>query len=70
MSRVIANQCSCHVPWLPARGGRPLGGCGQLRDGRKCSRCDGDREGEKDEVEEDYLFSASRSRQEIVDMWF
>lgn len=32
---------------------------GQLRDGRKCSRCDGDTEGEKDEVEEDYLFSAS-----------
>lgn len=27
-------------------------------------------EGEKDEVEEEYLSSASLSRQEIVDMWF
>lgn len=69
MSRVIATQYSCHVPWLPAKGERPLEGR-QLGDGRKCSRCDGDREGGEDEVEEEYLFSASLRRQEIVDMWF
>lgn len=60
-------------PWLPAKGGRPQE-CNQRESGSwgwnkmQSMRCD--TEGEKDEVEEDYLSQLRCLCQEIVDMWF